>query len=238
MERILFIEDSAEFGLYIKSALKEYEIFLAPSLSDAFHLLKTGRKSFDLVLLDVSLPDGNGIKSLDSLKEYFSDNTTPFIVLTSDDDILSKVAAFGLGADDYLTKPPHIAELKARIAARLRISQLIQKKMEESIIGDLTINSEKMLVEQELTDGHKRSLDLTPLEFKILKFITSRIGQIYTRDQLIDHVWGVGKFLSERSVDAHVSHLRKKISESRVEVSTVIGIGYKAIIKDIAPSLE
>lgn len=238
MERILFIEDSAEFSLYIKSALKEYEIYLAHSLNDAFNLLKTGRQSFDLVLLDVSLPDGNGIKSLESLKEYFLDNTTPFIFLTSDDDILSKVAAFGLGAADYLTKPPNIAELKARIAARLRISQLIHKKMDQSIVGDLTINSEKMLVEQEMNDGRKRSLDLTPLEFKILKFITSRIGQIYTRDQLIDHVWGIGKFLSERSVDAHVSHLRKKISDSRVEISTVVGVGYKAVIKDIPASLE
>ena len=78
----------------------------------------------------------------------------------------------------------------------------------------------------------KEQIELTPFEFKILKLVASRPGQVYSRDQLIDQVWGVGKYVSERTVDAHVSHLRKKLSESSVKIETVLSVGYKAVVKD------
>lgn len=232
MARILCIDDSAEYGLFLKSVLADHELTLVETLSDAYKILQTGRDSFELVLLDVVLPDGNGIKSIGQLKSHILNATTPILMLTNDDDILSKVAALGLGADDYIVKPTSADEIKARIAARLRTSRLLQKQIDNISFGDLTIDTDKMQVLHNQKNGKREVIDLTPLEFKVLKLLTTRPGQIYSRNQLIDNVWGVGQYISERSVDAHVSHLRKKIEKSNVEIATVVSVGYKATLKE------
>lgn len=232
MARILLIDDSSEYSLFIESILNDHQLTIVDTLSDAYKVLQTGRESFDLVLLDVFLPDGNGIKSISQIKNYFNNATIPVLMLTNDDDIVSKVAALGLGADDYILKPTDAEEIKARIGARLRISNIFQRQADRTTFGDLTINSDRMQVLHIQKDGRNLAIDLTPLEFKILRLLTGRPGQVYSRDQLIDHVWGIGQYISERSVDAHVSHLRKKIKSSKVEIATVVSLGYRAILKD------
>lgn len=199
----------------------------APTLNEAFKIVSNGREAFDLVLLDISLPDGNGIKSLSQLKDAFQTKTVPFLVLSVDDDILSKVAAFGVGADDYILKPPNPLELKARIEARLRFSQAIEKEKNQIQIGDLLIDSNKISVEHTSSKGIRSVIELTPSEFKLLKLLAGRPGQVFTRDYLIDSVWGISKHVTERTVDAHISHLRKKISMSQVKIQTVLSSGYK-----------
>lgn len=230
MAKLLCIEDNQEFVIYLTSVLKEHTLSFASTLNDAFKYVQNGRESFDLILLDVSLPDGNGIKALAQLKEAFSTKNIPIIILSADSDIISKVAAFGVGADDYITKPPHSAELKARIEARLRTSQAQVKDSQLIKLGNLVIDSDKMNVQiqsQEKTE----TVDLTPSEFKLLKILSARPGQVYSRDYLIDHVWGISKHITERTVDAHISHLRKKITSSNAKVETVLGAGYKIEVK-------
>lgn len=231
MAKILCVEDSAEFYIFLTSVLKDHVLVQAESINDAFKLVQNGRDSFDLVLLDISLPDGNGMKVLPQLKDLFTSKPVPFIILSSDDDILSKVAAFGIGADDYISKPPNSSELRARIDARLRAVNAYQQNVSQIQFGDLIIDSNRMLVEHKTSKGLV-TIDLTPFEFKILRLVCSRPGQVYSREQLIDQVWGIGKFVTERTVDAHVSHLRKKIIDSSVKVETVLGAGYKASLKD------
>ncbi len=238
MANILCIDDSAEFGIYLTSILGDHDLTVCETLNEAYKLFQTGRKSFDLILLDVNLPDGNGIKSIGQLRGHLADPTVPILMLTNDDDILSKVSALGLGADDYIIKPIVADELKARIGARLRTRNLLQKKINSISFGNLVIDIDKMNVEQKCENGKTKTLELTPLEFKILKLLTTRPGQIFSRDQVIDFVWGVGKFISERTVDAHISHLRKKLAESNVEITTVINVGYKATLRQIDTSLE
>lgn len=230
MAKLLCIEDNQEFTLYLNSVLKEHSLSFSSTLSDAFKLVQNGRESFDLILLDISLPDGNGIKSLAQLKEAFSTKDIPIIILSSDGDIINKVAAFGVGADDYMTKPVHPAELKARIDARLRNASS-QKKDSQIKIGNLTVDSDKMRVEIHLQNHVTITVDLTPSEFKLLKILASRPGQVYTRDYLIDHVWGISKHITERTVDAHISHLRKKIIKASAQIETVLGAGYKMELK-------
>lgn len=230
MARILCIEDSLEFYKYLTAILSEHKLTHVMTLNEAFKLVQNGRESFDLILLDVILPDGNGIKAISNLKESFALKNVPIVMLSSDGDVLSKVASFGMGADDYVQKPPNSSELKARIEARLRGASAAQKDKSHIQIGDLLIDSDKMSVERQSTSG-KKNIELTPSEFKILKLICSRPGQVFTRDQLIDSVWGIGKYIAPRTVDAHISHLRKKIEESRVNIETILSIGYKVEIK-------
>lgn len=232
MAKMLCVEDSQEFFLYLKTVLKEHVLTHVTNLTDAFKLIQNGRNSFDLILLDVSLPDGNGIKSIGVLKDSFTTKSIPIIVISSDGDVISKVAAFGIGADDYILKPPNTEELKARIAARLRSHQAALKNTDQIEIGNITINSERMTVQINLLNGKSILVDLTPSEFKILKKLSLRPGQVFSRDQLIDEVWGISKYITQRTVDAHMSHLRKKIIKSNVKIETVLSVGYKISVID------
>lgn len=232
MAKILCVEDSLEFFMYLNSALKEHSLTHVSSLNEAFKMIENGRDFFDLILLDVSLPDGNGIKSISALKESFTTKSIPIIVISADGDVLNKVAAFGVGADDYIQKPPNTDELKARILARLRNHQSIQKSTNLIAIGNLSINSDKMLVQINHAANKNESVELTPSEFKLLKVLSQRPGQVYSRDQLIDEVWGISKYITQRTVDAHVSHLRKKLIHSNVKIETVLSVGYKIEVRD------
>lgn len=232
MAKILCVDDSVEFFLYLEKAMKEHSLTHTMNLNDAFKLVQNGRESFDLILLDVGLPDGNGIKAITGLKDSFPLKNVPIIILSSDGDVLSKVAAFGLGADDYVQKPPDMSELKARVDARLRTANAEQKNINHIQIGDLVIDSDRMAIEHLSPRQGKNVIELTPSEFKLLKLLCQRPGQVFTRDHLIDQIWGVSKYITQRTVDAHVSHLRKKLRNSRVKIETVLSMGYKVEIKD------
>lgn len=232
MARILCIEDSQDFQVYLSTLLKEHNLSFVSNTNDAIRISENGKDHFDLVLLDVSLPDGNGIKILPKLKDNFSHRFTPIIVLSSENDVLTKVAAFGVGADDYISKPADPSELRARIEARLRAAQSLMVEKSNFEFRDLSIDVDKMTVEIKLKNNKRESVVLTPYEFKILKLLISRPGQVYSREMIIDRVWGIDKFITSRTVDAHISHLRKKLIRSEVQIETVLSAGYKLAVKD------
>jgi DNA-binding response OmpR family regulator len=232
MARILCIEDSQEFQIYLASILKEHSITFVSNGNEALRITEGGRDHFELILLDVSLPDGNGIKILPRLKEAMSPRFVPILVLSSDSDIITKVAAFGVGADDYINKPPEPNELRARISARLRTAQSLGQEKSLLEYSDLVIDLDKMTIEILLKNNSRESVELTPYEFKILKLLLSRPGQVYSREMIIDRVWGIDKFITSRTVDAHVSHLRKKLIHSQVQIETVLSAGYKLALKE------
>ncbi len=231
MAKILCVEDSPEFYIYLTSVLKEHSLVQAPTIQDALKLAQTGRDSFELILLDIELPDGNGVKALPDLQSAFAGRMVPIIVLSVDDDVLSKVAAFGIGANDYISKPPDANELRARIDARLREAKLYREQKHQISLGDLIIDLDRITVEHLSVAKGRVLLDLTPTEFKILKWLSGREGQVFSRDQLIENIWGAGKFMDPRTIDAHVSHLRKKIVDSNVNIETVLTAGYRASVK-------
>ncbi len=227
MARILCLEDSGEFQIYLSSVLREHTIVFFGTIDDAVRSIEKSSNKYDLLLLDLSLPDGNGAAALPKLRQTLGDQTIPCIIISANADPFSKVAAFGIGADDYICKPPDSNELKARVEAKLRWAA--SKTSETAVITyeDLTINSDTMVVEIVSPKGIRENINLTPLEFKILKLLLTRPEQVFTRDMIIDRLWGVGKYITERTIDAHVSHLRKKISSSKALISTVLGTGYK-----------
>lgn len=229
MARILCIEDSREFQTYLSSILAEHALNCVGTIQEALRLLENGHHSFELILLDISLPDGNGVKTLPEIKERILSRAVPVIIISSDGDILTKVAAFGMGADDYLAKPFEPSELKARIEARLRWSKSANDEKTLIRYGDITIDLERMVVEVGGT-GSRQALDLSPLEFKVLRLLLGRPGQVYSRDQIIERVWGVGRYITARTVDTHVSHLRQKIGATEVRIETVLGVGYKCAL--------
>lgn len=227
MARILCIEDSREFQIYLSSILREHHITFFGSVVDVLRAIEGARSTFDLILLDASLPDGNGIKVLPKIREALGSNHIPCIVISSDDDTLSKVAAFGVGADDYITKPPDSTELRARVDAKLRWAASMAQDVSVVNFEDISIDIDRMSVEILSITGGRQHLNLTPLEFKILRLLLSRPGQVFSRDLIIERIWGLGKYVTERTIDAHISHLRTKIESSRVQVETVLSAGYK-----------
>jgi DNA-binding response OmpR family regulator len=230
MARILCIEDSQEFQIYLTSLLREHSLLHANSIQEAHGFLKSQPENIDLILLDISLPDGSGMDLLPQVKEILGQRHVPCIIISSNSDVYTKVAAFGIGADDYICKPPDPHELKARIDAKVRWSAESSVRSSYLTYEDLLIDTDKVSVEVAKKGQEKVRLELTPIEYKILKLLITRPGQVYSRDQIINNVWGVGKYLTERTVDAHVSHLRKKISDSSVKIETVLSLGYKLTI--------
>lgn len=231
MDKFLCIEDSPEYREVIKSALKGLHADFAENLAEARALLNNFENSYDILLLDVSLPDGDGIKFLSEFNlQNKNIRDIPVFIVSSDSNELSKVAAFGLGVDDYICKPFSPIELKARVEAKLR--KIKDKKVEEKIlhVGDIEVNHHNMSLK---IQGHAQSLaNITPIEFKIFSLLSQRPSHILSRSQIIDHVWPLNTHITERTVDTHVSRLRKKLqTTSKVEIETVFGVGYKLIVE-------
>lgn len=230
MNRILCIEDSVEYQIYLSALLKDYNLTFAADSSKALQITQNAREQFDLVLLDVSLPDGNGIKLLPKLRECFSSQFVPIIVVSGDNDIITKVAAFGVGADDYISKPTDPTELKIRIEARLRNAQLLSSEKHLVEFSGVKLDTDKMSVEFQTTKSIEKA-ELTPFEFKLLKLFLTRPEHVFSREVIIDRVWGIDKYITTRTVDTHISHIRRKLETSFVKIETVLSTGYKLVSK-------
>lgn len=222
MFSILCVEDSQEYQLLIASALSGAHLTFASTLKEAREILHNRNFDFDLILLDLELPDGHGIKFLSELKMMPPWNEKPIFILTVDNDILSKVTAFSIGAGDYICKPFHALELKARVESVLKRVQDKQRTADFVKVGNLVLDVPKMTVLLKNT-----KIDLTPSEFKILLTLSKNPEVIFSRDQIIDKVWGNDIYIADRTVDTHISHLRHKIQEASVRIETVVGEGYR-----------
>ena len=175
----------------------------------------------DLIVLDLMLPDSDGIEICKYLKSNEEFRSIPIIMLTARATETDKVLGLELGADDYVTKPFSPRELVARVKAVLRRkTQDTSKKIK---IGDvLLIDLDKYEVFVE-----NKKIDLTPTEFRILKILASKKGWVFTRDQILDHLWGHDKAVLDRTIDVHIKNLREKLGKAARFIKNVRGIGYK-----------
>ncbi len=232
MNRILVIDDAQEFQVFLHSFLREYELTEATTVSEAMQILRPEKSRFDLILLDLSLPDGNGLQILSTLRESAIYKDTPIIIVSGDSNVLTKITAFGLGADDYMIKPFDYGELKARISARLRVAKIQQKEKSQFSFGDLIIDSTRMTVSIQKSHSEALQMTLTPTEYQILLLLTNRPEMVFSREMIIDCVWGTGKHVTTRTVDAHICHLRAKLEDSKADIKTVLNFGYKIVFND------
>lgn len=176
----------------------------------------------DLVILDLMLPDSDGIEICKYLKSNEAYKSIPIIMLTAKASETDKVLGLELGADDYVTKPFSPRELVARVKAVLR------RKTEGQIssqvkVGDILLidlNKYEVFVEN-------NKIDLTPTEFRILEILTQRKGWVFTRDQILNHLWGDEKAVLDRTIDVHIKNLREKLGKAKKFIKNVRGIGYK-----------
>lgn len=226
MQRLLLVEDNAVMQVLAANTLKEFSLSMVSTLKEAQTLMQTN--TFDLILLDIGLPDGDGLTFLNHLSNA-SGAQTPVIIISGKTDIASKVTAFSFGAEDFISKPFDPIELKARVSAKLKKIEQAKTNSDQMKVGDLviTVSKQKVVIQN---DNEQIPVDLTTLEFKLLWSLAKHPERIYTREHLLSEVWGNDLSVTLRSVDTHVAHLRKKIHKSKVKIDTVIRSGYRLLI--------
>ena len=219
MARILVVEDCPDSRALVESSLVDHELRLADSVAAAERTLDEAR--FELVLLDLGLPDGDGFQICQRLQQGAETRDLPVIFLTASSELHDKVLAFQLGADDYVVKPFHPAELRVRVEARLRRARR-EAANEVLKLGELRLEPERFRAER--ADGAE--LDLTPRELRLLHLLARRREQVVSRAQILEGLWG-DIVVSARTVDTHVYNLRRKLGSSRVVIEGVRGLGYR-----------
>jgi len=221
--KILVIEDEPDIrkNLEYNLAREGFAVIGAASISEAESNLSM--QTFNLILLDLMLPDGSGLDLCKKIKADSKTESIPIIILTAKDDEVDKVVGFEIGADDYVTKPFSVRELILRVKAVLKRG--IEKKdiLEvERKFGDLRIDVDSHEV---YVDDSK--INLTALEFKLLRQLVDTRGRVQSRDQLLSEVWGYSSDVTTRTVDTHVKRLREKLGPMGKYVQTIRGVGYK-----------
>jgi len=221
MQSILVIEDCVDFSDAVKSVLKQnYVVKSATSLTLAKEMIES--EKFDLFILDLSLPDGNGFQFCSYLKSNEFTRTSPILAMSGNTDNDARVSILDLGADDFLLKPFYMAEFCARVRARLRNSI---HGFGANSVGPFWIETKShkiFLVENNV----KKDLNLTPLEFRLLLSFLEKNGHALTREQLISFCHGLNYHASNRAVDLHVHSLRKKLGRFGDCIKTLYGTGY------------
>ena len=219
--KILVIEDDENLGATLKSFLRDegHDVELAPHLTRARELVL---KDYELVILDWMLPDGQGI---DFLREIRAKNHTgPVIMLTARTEVIDKVVGLESGADDYLTKPFEPRELAARIRVQLRHQSekgdTAAGPVEVITLGDLKID----LGRREITFKGELK-EFTKMEFDFLVLLAESPNRAFSREEILNKVWGYENYPSTRTVDTHVLQIRQKLYDELIE--TVRGVGYR-----------
>ena len=221
-EIIAVVEDDEDIRALVAAALAK-ERFRVREYAEGKGLLASFRRERpDLVVLDVMLPDMDGFAICRSMRGDRELASIPVIMLTARAGESDRVLGLELGADDYVTKPFSPKELAARVRAVLRRAapQEVQGRLDAG--GGLLVDSEAM---QAFVDG--RPIDLTLAEFRILQLLCSRPGWVFSREKILDHLWGDQKSVTDRSVDVHMKHLREKLAPAGGRIVSMRGVGYK-----------
>ncbi|BAF59851.1 MAG: response regulator transcription factor [Pelotomaculum sp.] len=228
MPLILAVDDEANILELLKFNLSKegFQVISATNGPDAVKIAR--EKKPDLIILDVMLPEMDGYDVLQKLKADRETAVTPVIILSAKTEEVDKVLGLELGADDYITKPFSPREVVARVKARLRRKSAPPAKQEarkEIRIGSLVIRPEKY---EAVLDGKK--LELTPKEFELLHLLADNPGRVFTRDILLEKIWGYDHARETRTVDVHIRYLRQKIEKDPAKpkyIETVRSVGYR-----------
>ncbi len=220
--KILVVEDEKKIArvLSLELQYEGYEVTVKETGIDGLQALE--EESFDLVLLDVMLPELSGLEVLRRVRK--TNTETPIMLITARDSVPDKVSGLDLGANDYITKPFDIEELLARIRAQLRLNINEQQEKETELsIADLTVNEKTRDIQRA-----GQMLELTPREYDLLVHLLKHQQQVLTRDQLLTAVWGFDYFGDTNVVDVYIRYLRKKVDYpfEKQLIHTVRGVGY------------
>ncbi len=219
MNRILIAEDETRIASFIEKGLHSHG-FTTSIASDADEaILLAQGNGFDLMILDLGLPGKDGLTVLEELRGQ--GEQIPIIILTGRDDIWHKVAGLEGGADDYMTKPFRFEELLARVRVRLRSSGMAANQEQDRLqIGNVVLD-----LRTRKAQVGDRWIELPAREFTLAETLFRHAGQVMSREQLLDHVWGYDYDPGSNVVDVYIGYLRKKLGSHLIE--TVRGVGYR-----------
>lgn len=215
MFKILLVEDDEIITKGLKYMLMQenYLVDASSTLKNTFEMLN--QNNYDLIILDISLPDGNGIDLGRKIKE---DCNTAIIFLTANDSEETIVEGLKLGADDYITKPFRSKELL------IRIKNILKRQEKNKII---TVNNIKMDLDKALVYVGEQKINLTSLEYKILSLLFLNLNKIVTRDVILDKIWDMeGRFVNDNTLSVYIKRIRKKLNNEDV-IKTIKGLGYR-----------
>ena len=221
MAKILVVDDEKLLVKGMKFNLENegYEVECAYDGAAAVELARNGR--FDLIILDVMMPELDGQEACLRIREF---SNVPIIMLTAKSEDADKLMGFESGADDYLTKPFNILELKARVRALLRRAGLRQDKGAVLTVGNITLNTQERVA---VRNGE--TVDLTAKEYDLIELLMRNPRRVYSRENLMNVVWGYAYAGDYRTVDVHIRRLREKLEKNPAEpeyIMTKWGVGY------------
>ncbi|MED0677766.1 response regulator transcription factor [Aneurinibacillus thermoaerophilus] len=227
MEPILIVEDDKDIQKLLSTCFEQEALPYSITSSGLEAVEKVKKSSPSLILLDIMLPDSDGIEICQQLRMLTS---CPIIFLSCKNKDTDKVLGLSIGADDYVEKPFNISVLMARVRAHLRRNRILQKFQKQQTkqhiqFDNICIN---LHAREVYRDG--KSIPLTAKEFDLLAFLAQHPNRVFSAEQLLDHVWGMNTLSEKRTVVVHISSLRKNIEENALQpryILTVRGVGYK-----------
>lgn len=218
--KILLVDDEQDILDFLSYNLNKegYKVSTATNGKDAISIAK--KELPDLIILDVMMPDLDGMETCRELREISSLKNTIIAFLTARNEDYSQIAGFDVGADDYITKPIKPRVLASRIKALLRRNKKSELGSEDINLGGIVIDKEKFLV---IKDGTE--INLPKKEFKLLSLLATKPGKVFTREYILQEVWGDEVVVGDRTIDVHIRKLREKLGDEFIK--TIKGIGYK-----------
>lgn len=225
--KVLCLDDDETTQAVVASCLTDFHVVKSLSVKEAEEQIK--HHEFVGLLIDIQLPDGDGLRFLNQFYNEPKNRKVPVLVLSEHFEIANKVMAFTLGAEDFISKPFDPIELNVRLSAKVSRREADQDLLSQRQVGDVLIDFGRQKT-YKLTDHHEEELHLTCTEMKIFSVLTRRLEQVFSRGQLMNMVWGE-TFISDRTVDSHVAHLRQKIEGTQVAIETSKNLGYRALLR-------
>jgi two-component system alkaline phosphatase synthesis response regulator PhoP len=218
--KILVVDDEEDILEFLSYNLRAegYDVIVADNGILAIELAKQEQPS--LIILDVQMPDMDGITTCEKIREIPSLKETVVTFLTARSEDYSQIAGFEAGADDYITKPIRPKVLVSRVKALLKRRGITQDTNTVIELGDIIIDKEK-----HLTTYKGQEVIFAKKEFKLLKLLISKPGKVFTREEILEKVWGSDIIVGDRTIDVHIRKLREKLADHYVK--TVKGVGYK-----------
>jgi len=221
MDKILVIEDNRDYQFLIQSSLApDFKVICADNGKAGVELAKEQKP--DLILLDISLGEVDGFEVCHLFRGQKETAHTPIIFLSSRNDSHSKVMGFDLGGDDYVEKPFNTDELKARIRARIRQSKARSEGLSSYEVEGLRIDflGHRVFIDE-------KEVPFSALEFKLLSYFVRNPDRVLSRERILNNVWGVDTFVTDRVVDSHIRSIRKKLASYKDHIESIYGEGYR-----------
>lgn len=218
--KILIVDDEPDILEILRFNLEKEDFTVFVASNGAEGIKKAESELPNLVILDIMMPEMDGVEVCRHLRQNEKFNQTLIAFLTARNEDYSQIAALDVGGDDYITKPIRPRVLVSRIKALLRRSRQTEEKESIVELGELTINKERISVKK----GNKE-IELAKKEFELLSLLVSKPGKVFSRDEIFNKVWGTDVIVGNRTIDVHIRKLREKIGDEYIK--TIKGIGYK-----------